>query len=557
MQQPPVSANNPAGTKPSTDDDVDDELCRVDMERVSFGAQASQAHRGRKGEWTCEYPSCGRMFGTEQGLRQHIAAMHAPPGTWLCRICGKDCRTSQARTVHEKACKDHLAARKRARAAGGGDGTRGADDARKRKRPGPSTSRFRGVSLLPNNKWLAQIKYGGRNHHIGSFDEEEEAAKAYDVAAREHHGGTARTNFDEAGQRVVDPAGSGGEDDPFASDANDEPGEGGNEKSTTAELQLQMLDLGDIPADLQPMMRQRSSGPGTSRFRGVCRSARKGQDKWQAQISYGGTNFYLGLFDSEEEAAVAYARAYFKFYGADKSENESGAAQSGKASDQFPMANRAETGIDGTARPAADMDTSADVDEEASNRASASSAADHSLLRPKALAFVNAARAIFEGARPEAETVPCAFARLAGADFQSYMLAPSIVLGRISPEWHDAAQFLGLAEGLPRGTALAGVDCHLGEDREISKEHAVLEWSDDRGCFEITCVAQQGSITVDGQVLGTGQSSVLRSGARVQICSRSFFFLPAKPSPAATTSTPTYYGTTDALLELVLGCDYS
>ena len=153
--------------------------------------------------------------------------------------------------------------------------------------------------------------------------------------------------------------------------------------------------------------------------------------------------------------------------------------------------------------------------------------------------------------------MPCAFARLAGADFQSYMLAPSIVLGRISPEWHDAAQFLGLAEGLPRGTALAGVDCHLGEDREISKEHAVLEWSDDRGCFEITCVAQQGSITVDGQVLGTGQSSVLRSGARVQICSRSFFFLPAKPSPAATTSTPTYYGTTDALLELVLGCDYS
>jgi hypothetical protein len=47
---------------------------------------------------------CGRYFGSEQGLRQHISALHAPPGTWLCRTCAIDCNTSQARTHHERSC---------------------------------------------------------------------------------------------------------------------------------------------------------------------------------------------------------------------------------------------------------------------------------------------------------------------------------------------------------------------------------------------------------------------------------------------------------------------
>ena len=47
---------------------------------------------------------CGRTFTSEQGLRQHLAALHAPPGTWLCRSCGGDCGTSQARTHHERYC---------------------------------------------------------------------------------------------------------------------------------------------------------------------------------------------------------------------------------------------------------------------------------------------------------------------------------------------------------------------------------------------------------------------------------------------------------------------
>lgn len=43
-------------------------------------------------------------------------------------------------------------------------------------------------------------------------------------------------------------------------------------------------------------------------YRGVCRQARKGHDRWQSQISFGGTNHYLGTFDSEWDAAAIYGK---------------------------------------------------------------------------------------------------------------------------------------------------------------------------------------------------------------------------------------------------------
>ena len=47
---------------------------------------------------------CGRHFGSDLGLRQHLLAQHAPSGTWKCRTCSIDCVTSQTRTHHEKLC---------------------------------------------------------------------------------------------------------------------------------------------------------------------------------------------------------------------------------------------------------------------------------------------------------------------------------------------------------------------------------------------------------------------------------------------------------------------
>tara|TARA_R110000765_G_scaffold9402_4_gene29445 strand:- start:2950 stop:3480 length:531 start_codon:yes stop_codon:yes gene_type:complete len=50
------------------------------------------------------------------------------------------------------------------------------------KRPGCS-SKFRGVHWLPSKKWRAVIKSDGKHKHLGCFNNEEEAARAYNKAA--------------------------------------------------------------------------------------------------------------------------------------------------------------------------------------------------------------------------------------------------------------------------------------------------------------------------------------------------------------------------------------
>lgn len=63
----------------------------------------------------------------------------------------------------------------------------------------PHSSVFKGVFRWERGRklqpWCARIKVNGKSYHLGMFASEEEAARAYDAAARLHFGQFARPNF--------------------------------------------------------------------------------------------------------------------------------------------------------------------------------------------------------------------------------------------------------------------------------------------------------------------------------------------------------------------------
>ena len=59
-----------------------------------------------------------------------------------------------------------------------------------------STSKYKGVSFdTSRSKWISSIQINGRTKHLGRFESEEEAAKAYDKASYAEYGVYARLNF--------------------------------------------------------------------------------------------------------------------------------------------------------------------------------------------------------------------------------------------------------------------------------------------------------------------------------------------------------------------------
>ena len=67
------------------------------------------------------------------------------------------------------------------------------------RRQGNKTSRFKGVGVVPCGRWRATLVVGGKNHHLGMFDTEEEAAEAYNIAASEAFGEFAGLNQVQGG----------------------------------------------------------------------------------------------------------------------------------------------------------------------------------------------------------------------------------------------------------------------------------------------------------------------------------------------------------------------
>jgi len=63
------------------------------------------------------------------------------------------------------------------------------------------SSRFLGICWDKKKcVWKAQLSYAGKQHYLGYFVNEEAAAKAFDAAARQHHGANPATNFDLEGK---------------------------------------------------------------------------------------------------------------------------------------------------------------------------------------------------------------------------------------------------------------------------------------------------------------------------------------------------------------------
>jgi hypothetical protein len=111
-------------------------------------------------------------------------------------------------------------------------------------------------------RWIARIFYDSKQHCLGSFDTKQEAALAYDRAARQR-GKNKQLNYKEA------------------------------EYSAAIEAVLQAAPPLRVPRPPPP-----------SGFYGV----RANGKRWQVHITYGGKQRYLGTFDTKQEAALTYDR---------------------------------------------------------------------------------------------------------------------------------------------------------------------------------------------------------------------------------------------------------
>jgi hypothetical protein len=135
---------------------------------------------------------------------------------------------------------------------------------------GNSTSKYKGVSWSKaRKKWIAQVTIGGVRKNLGGFEEEDEAARVYNLAAVQAYG-------EHTFQNVI------GQDNNC------------KEKNSEKNHQPRTIKKGKI-----------------SKFRGVTKEINN--TKWRAAI--GKDRKHLGYFDSETQAAKAYNKAAKERYG--------------------------------------------------------------------------------------------------------------------------------------------------------------------------------------------------------------------------------------------------
>ena len=139
-------------------------------------------------------------------------------------------------------------------------------------------SKYTGVSFLKDvNKWQAQIELDGKRRYIGCYENEEAAGIDYARAVFKFKGQEALNNLREQNSSGPEPA----------------------------------IDLSDVPPK-QPILKSAyPTKEGSSRYTGVYFN--KSNNKWETKIWIEGKLRSIGYYENEEEAAIDYARAAFKY----------------------------------------------------------------------------------------------------------------------------------------------------------------------------------------------------------------------------------------------------
>ncbi|KAJ6773226.1 ETHYLENE-RESPONSIVE TRANSCRIPTION FACTOR WRI1 [Salix koriyanagi] len=144
------------------------------------------------------------------------------------------------------------------------------------------TGRFE-AHLWDKSSWNSIQNKKGKQVYLGAYDNEEAAARTYDLAALKYWGTETTLNF------------------PI-------------EKYTKEREEMQRASKEEYLASL----RRQSSGfsRGVSKYRGVARHHHNG--RWEARIGrvYGNKYLYLGTYNTQEEAAAAYDMAAIEYRGA-------------------------------------------------------------------------------------------------------------------------------------------------------------------------------------------------------------------------------------------------